>query len=198
MRKGALLVAALLVAACRDEPKTITIAADENDGFTATLPDGTVVSNEDAYNAAIASQVGPLEEMQPLSLTVSTASKDDGVKGITFGKFHIGIQVDSAYLAGCVNHGFLHLKVMVQNDSMPANLVELHLLGWFEKGKPCVAIMNTGFIGYGWCYKFCVTNPKTGLKVGIKNGLIAAGVAGAAATVIAVVVAPVASVALAM
>jgi|GEM_PF-2504307 len=199
MRKSALLVAVLLLAACRAEPKTVAVSVDDNADFTATLPDGTEVSGEDAYNAAIANQVGPLETMQPLALSVAMANKaDGGVKGLTFGKFHIGIQVDSTYLAGCVNRSFLHLKVMVTNDNMPANMIELHLLAWFESGKPCFAVMNTGFVGYGWCYKACVTNTKDGLKLGIKNGLVSAGVSTAVAALAAVLITPVASVALAM
>lgn len=189
----------LLLAACRSEPQTAEVAVDENDGWTATLPDGTEVAGEEEYGDAIAGQVGPIESMEPLALTIKTSSKTDGgAAGLTFGKFHVGIQVDASYLAGCVNRSFLHLKVTVQNDSMPANMVELHLLGWFDGRKPCIAVMNTGFIGYGWCYKMCMSDPKSGLKAGVKSGLIAAGVAAGTAAVIAAVVTPVASMALAM
>jgi len=200
MKKNALIVFALFIAACGQTKPTVVVAADGDDDFTATLPDGTVVSGEDAYDAAIGPQVGPIETMQPMELTVTTGSKADaGVKsGLTFGKFHISVQIDSSYLAGCVNRGFMHLKIMVVNDSMPANMIELHLLAWFEGSKPCFAVMNTGFIGYGWCYKICVSNTKSGVKLGVKNGLISAGVSTAAAAIIAVVVSPIAEVALAM
>jgi len=212
MRKSALLVPLLLATACNFNPPVPAAAndpsvangpsgaSDETADFTATLPDGTEVSGEDAYNAAIATQVDPVETMRPMMLTVATGNKKDAgpASGLTFGKFHIAVQVDSSYLAGCVNKSFLHLKVTVENDSMPANMVELHLLAWFENSKPCFAVMNTGFIGYGWCYKACVTNTKNGLKLGIKNGLISAGVVGATATIISAVVAPVAELALAM
>ena len=87
---------------------------------------------------------------------------------------------------------------MIENDSMPANMVELHLLAWFESSKPCFAVMNTGFIGYGWCYKACITDTKSGLKLSVKNGLISAGITGATATIIAAVISPVAELALAM
>ena len=200
MRKNALIVTALLVAASCDDPTAPDATADENDDFTVTLPDGTEVSGEDAYDAAIAPQVGPIETMPPMALTVTTSSKADaGVKGgLTFGKFHISIQIDSSYLEGCVNRGFTHLMVIVENDSMPADMIELHLLAWFEGGKPCFAVMNTGFIGYGWCYKLCVSNTKSGVKLGVKDGLISAGVSTAAAAIIAIVVTPVAEIALAM
>jgi len=200
MIKSALFVPVLLVVAC-DNPSRVpapAAATDDSNDFTVTLPDGTEVSGEDAYNAAIVPQVGPIETMKPMALTVTTGKADGGVKGLTFGKFHVSIQVDSTYLAGCINKSFLHLKVMVENDSMPANMIELHLLAWFENSKPCFAVMNTGFIGYGWCYKMCVSNTKDGLKLGIKNGLISAGVSGTIATIIAAVVAPVSEVALAM
>ncbi len=206
MKKCALFFTFLLVAAC-DSKNRMPAAAEDPGGaddppadFTATLPDGTEVSGEEAYNSAIAAQIDPVETMQPMMLLVSTGNKKDAgtSSGLTFGKFHVGVQVDSSYLAGCVNRSFLHLKVTVENDNMPASMVELHLLAWFENSKPCFAVMNTGFIGYGWCYKACVTNTKNGLKIGIKNGLISAGIVGATATIISAVVAPVAELALAM
>jgi hypothetical protein len=200
MTKYALIVTALLIAACEEQPPTAVVEPEDSNDFTVTLPDGTEVEGEDAYDAAITPQVGPIETMQPMQLTVTTGGKADaGVKsGLTFGKFHISIQIDSSYLQGCVNRGFMHLKVIVENDSMPANMIELHLLAWFEGSKPCFAVMNTGFIGYGWCYKVCVSNTKNGVKLGVKNGLISAGVSTTAAAIIAMVVAPVAVVALAM
>jgi len=197
MKKCALFTIVLLVASCDSQSRVVAVTADENGGFTATLPDGTEVAGEDAYDAAIAPQVEPIEAMRPMVFAVTTSTKaDGGAKGLTFGKFHASIEVDSTYLAGCINRGFLHLKVTVMNDNMPANMVELHLLAWFESGKPCFAVMNTGFIGYGWCYKLCVTNTKNGIKLGIKNGLISAGVSSTAATLIAILAAPVAEVAL--
>jgi len=199
MRKRALLVPVLLIAACRDEPKEIAVSADENNNFTATMPDGTQAAGEDEYGAAIIAQIVPIDALHPVALTVTTASKKDGGgPGLTFGKFHISIRIDSSYLEGCVNRGFTHLVVVVENDSMPAEMIELNLIAWFEGSKPCFAVMNTGFIGYGWCYKLCVTNTKGGVKLGIRNGLISAGVSTAAAALIAIVVAPVAEVALAM
>lgn len=198
MKKRVLIIAVLL-AACRNEPKTVEVAVDENENWSATLPDGTEVTNEEEYSTAIADQTGPIESMEPLALTIKTSNKaDGGAAGFTFGKFNVGIQVDTSYLSGCVNRSFLHLKVSVQNNKLPANMVELHLLGWFDSKKPCIAVMNTGFIGYGWCYKMCMSDPKGGLRSGIKNGLIAAGVAVGTAAIISAVVTPVASVALAI
>ena len=54
MRKNAFIVTAvtaLLVAASCDEPTAPDATADENNDFTVTLPDGTEVSGEDAYDA---------------------------------------------------------------------------------------------------------------------------------------------------
>ena len=201
MKKSCLLFPLLLIACGpqNDLPASGPDADATETTWTATLPDGTQVSDMDAYAAAIANQIDPSVAVAHIDLSVATATKTDaGTKGLTFGQFHVGIQPDASYLGGCVNRGFLHLVLTIDNANMPSAMVELHLLAWFEGGKPCFAVMNTGFIGYGWCYKACVTNTKNGLKLGIKNGLISAGVVGATATIISAVVAPVAELALAM
>jgi len=84
MKKCALFTIVLLVASCDSQGRVVAVAADENGGFTATLPDGTEVAGEDAYDAAIAPQVEPIEAMRPMVFAVTTSTKaDGGAKGLT-------------------------------------------------------------------------------------------------------------------
>jgi len=198
MLKIAFVFPLFVTLACQPQKKEAALEVDENGEVSGTLPDGTEVRGEEEYETGLASQIGPIEEMQPLALTVSAKGTDGGARGLTVGKFRITVQPDMSYLDGCIRRSFLHLKAVIENADLPAAMAELHLVAWFESGKPCFAVMNTGFIGYGWCYKLCVENPKTALKNGIKGGLIAAGVGTGIAAIIAAVTAPVATVALAI
>ncbi len=183
---------------CHGENRETKIAVDENGNVTGTLPDGTSVGNEDEYAAGIAAQTPLIEEMQPMALTVSTATPDGGAPGVTVGKFRISIAPDASYLDGCVRKKFMHLKVVIESSVVPAAMIELHLVVWIDNGKPCIAVMNTGFVGYGWCYKLCASNPKTAIKEGIKGGLVAAGVGATTAAVMSLILTPVTAAAFAL
>ncbi len=198
MSRSAMLSVALLAASCAFGPKETIVAVDENGAVEATLPDGTAVGSIEEYEAAIEGQVGPIEEMESFALTVTTKNADGGTKGAAFGKFRVRVAVDGSYLEGCIRKSFLHLKILVENANISAPLVELHLVAFFEGGKPCFAVMNTGFVGYGWCQKVCVSNPKDGIKTALKGGMIAAGIGATTAAIMAALLAPVASVAFAM
>lgn len=199
MKKLVLLIPIILTLACQPPPRETVLSVDENGNIQGTLPDGTVVNGEEEYGAAIAAETGTIEEMQPLALTVKPVTiNDGGAKGLAFGKFRIYVQPSNEYVESCVRKKFLHLKIVVDTDEIPGAMVELHLMAWFDSNKPCFAVTNTGFIGYGWCYKVCVENPKTSLKNGIKGGLVAAGVSAAAAGIMAAVLTPIAATALAL
>jgi hypothetical protein len=197
MKRNALFIPLAALLGCAPATREAQISIDGDGNLSGTLPDGTTVLNQEEYEAGIAGQVGPIEEMHPLALSVVSVG-DGGAKGIAFSRFRISIQSDASYLEGCIRKKFLHLKIVVDGQDFPASLIELHLIGWFDGGKPCVGIMNTGFLAYGWCYKACISNPKTGLRDGIKKGLVAAGVSGTTAAIMALLVAPIATAALAM
>jgi len=192
----------LSLASCgtRDEPKRIQATADEDGNLgQVTLPSGTVTYGADEYGAAVSAEVPPIDEMGAYYLAVQTPAADGGAGGMKIGRFRIQIMPDANYLAGCINRSFLHLKIIVTADAAPGQaFVELHLLAWFESNKPCFAVMNTGFIGYGWCQKICLKDVKKGVAATVAGGLAAAGVSASIAKVSSYLIAPIATAALAM
>lgn len=204
--KSIFVLSAFILTACVPEPTTETQTQTqtesappaEDDGMSVTFPDGTVTTNADDFETTAASQTPDLEEMQSFELTVSSSNKDGGVRGIGIGNFKIQLAPDMSYLRECVQASILHLKVVIINTKVPAALLELHLVAWFQSGKPCFSVVNTGAIGYGWCQKYCVSAPKAPLKNTLKAGLISAGVSTSIAAIIAALVAPVAMTALAL
>jgi hypothetical protein len=202
--KREIIAAALSLSFCgcgvRPNEKTIQAIAD-NDGNLGitTLPNGAVADGPEEYGAAIANEVPPIDEMSTYELTVQPSADTSGAGGIKLGKFRIRIAPDIGYLEGCIRHSFLHLKVMVTSDGVTTEpFVELHLVAWFDSGAPCLAVMNTGFVGYGWCQKFCYKDAKKNLTQAIAGGLIAAGVGASVAKVSSYLIAPVAAAAFAM
>jgi len=200
--KMLIVLSALFAAACVGEPKTETNAEAEPrepelDEVSVTFPDGTVTTNVGDFEAAAASQTPNIEEMQSFELKLTDPNKDAGA-GIGIGNFRIQIVPDMSYLRECVQASILHLKVAIINAKVPAALLELHLVAWFQSGKPCFSVVNTGAIGYGWCQKYCVSAPKAPLKNSLKAGLISAGVSTSVAAIISALIAPVAMTALAL
>jgi len=173
---------------------------DDGNLVQATLPSGAVTNGPHEYEAAIAAETPPIEEMGTISFDVeSSASNLSLADGVNIGKFNIRLALDSGFLAACIRHTFLHLKVVVTNSrtgEMP--LVELHMVAWFESGSPCFAIMNTSYIGYGWCQKICVKDVKKNMAGVISGALTAAGVSAAIAKISSYLIAPVAVAAFAM
>ena len=203
MRFGIIAAAlSLSMAGCgtRDEDRRIQATADDDGNLIqATLPDGTVVNGPDEYEAAVSEKVPPIAEMKAFNITVQSNGADGGPGGLKIGRFHILLMPDASYLGGCVNHSFLHLKIIVTADAAAGQpLVELHLLAWFESSKPCFAVMNTGFIGYGWCQKICIKDVKKGVTTTIAGALAAAGLSASVAKISSYLIAPVATTALAM
>lgn len=197
MFRLAVLATALFAISCTSEEREVAVAFDENGGVKATLPDGTTVTSIEEYETAIANQVETIEQMQPLALSITTANDEDG-RGVNIGKFKVRLAMDDKYLEGCIRKKFLHLKVLVENMKVPAAIVELHLVAYFDGNKPCLAVMNTGFLGYGWCQKYCVSDPKKAIKATLRGGMIAAGVGATTATIVSILVTPIATAALAI
>lgn len=195
-----ILLAVLMSASCAPKRMETAVTVDDDGNISqATLPNGAVANGPDEYEAAIAEQVPPVEEMGTFALTVQGNPTDGGKKGVDIGKFNISIVPDANYLNGCIRHSFLHLKIVVTNTKINMGaMVELHILAWFESGQPCFAVMNTGFIGYGWCQKMCMKDVKKGVAKTVAGGLVAAGITPVIAAIIAQVTAPVATVALAL
>jgi hypothetical protein len=195
-------MAALATASCAVEERVreadITVYGEEE--IEAILPGGATVNGWDEYEAAVAAETPPIAELGTYSITVSDASPDAAAgKGLNLGNFRLSLQADATYLGGCINRKFLHIKIVVESAKIATPIAEIHLLGWFDGTKPCVGFMNTGFIGYGWCQKFCWSgSPKSGVTKGIASGLTAAGVGSVAAAVLARLLAPVALSALAL
>jgi hypothetical protein len=203
MRFGIIAAAlSLSVTSCgtRDEARLIQASADDDGNLgQVTLPSGTVTDGPDEYEAAVAAETPPIEEMGTYELTVKTPAADGGASGMRIGRFRVRIVPDANYLSGCINRSFLHLKVTVTSDvAIDQAFVELHLLAWFEKSQPCFAVMNTGFIGYGWCQKVCLKDVKKGVATTIAGGLAAAGVSASIAKVSSYLIAPIATAALAL
>jgi hypothetical protein len=203
MQKEKLLLAALVFTAlgCGVKAVETKVTVDDNgDLQQATLPDGTVAINQEEYETAMSVQVPPIEEMSAMALTVQPATANTGpTAGVNIGKFRIQISPDASYLDGCVRHSFLHLKVGVTNSNIDMGaFVELHLVAWFESGTPCLAVMNTGFIAYGWCQKICMKDVKKSVAGAVAGGLVAAGVSSTVAKIVSLLTAPIAAAALAM
>jgi hypothetical protein len=197
MRYGIIAAALSLSAAgcgTRDEYRKVQAIVDDDGNLVqATLPSGAVTNGPDEYEAAIAAETPPIGEMGTISFDVESSAENLSLAdGVNVGKFTIRLALDSGYLAACIRHTFLHLKVVVTNSRMgEMPLVELHLVAWFESGAPCFAIMNTSYIGYGWCQKYCFKDVKKGLASAIAGGLAAAGVSATVAKAASYLIAPV-------
>ncbi len=200
MRREIAFLAALAALGCGVKAAETKVAVDENGNIeSATLPDGTVVDGQ-GFEAAIAASTPGAEEMGETTFTVEASQKALNLgKGVDIGKFRVQILPDAGYLEGCIRKSFLHLKIAVTNTKIDMGaMVELHLVAWFDGGSPCFGVMNTGFVGHGWCQKMCMKDVKKGVSSTIKNGLIAAGVTASVATAVSLVTAPVATAALAL
>jgi hypothetical protein len=204
MKLGIAMTAlALSMAGCgvRTADKQIQATVDEDGNLDQVImPSGAVTNGPEEFEAAVASEVPTLEEMGQISFDVESSSENLSLAdGVNIGKFNIRLALDSGYLAACIRHTFLHLKVVVTNSKMgEMPLAELHLVAWFESGAPCFAVMNTSYIGYGWCQKYCFKDAKKGVAGAIAGGLAAAGLSATVAKVSSYLVAPVAVAAFAL
>lgn len=201
-RNAIALLAALTALGCGvPDAETHHIAVDDDGNITeATLPDGTVVSGQEAYEAAIEGTMPPVNEMSTTNIEIESSSENLNMsKGVDIGKFRVQISPDVSYLDGCIRHSFLHLKLMVTNSKIDMGpMIELHFVAWFDSTAPCFAVMNTGFVGHGWCQKVCVKDVKKAVAGAIGGALIAAGLKPAYSYIISRVTAPVAAAALAL
>jgi hypothetical protein len=201
MRNVITLAAAIAAMGCGVKSAETRVTVDEGGNVTeATLPDGTVVSGQEAYEEGIMRSVPPVDEMGTTVIEVESSSQNLSLdKGVDLGKFRIQVTPDASYLDGCIRRSFLHLKVTVTNTKIDMGpMVDLHLVAWFDSSAPCFAVMNTGFVGYGWCQKICVKDVKKGVAKTLASGLVAAGVGTALAKTISLLTAPVATAALAL
>jgi hypothetical protein len=201
MRNAMLLLAALAALGCGVKAAETNVTVDSDGNLDrATLPDGTTVSSQEEYEAAIARIVPAIEKMDGLTIDVESSSENLSLAdGVNIGKFRIQVAPDASYLDGCIRRSFLHLKIVVTNSKIDMGaMVELHLVAWFDSGAPCFAVMNTGFVGYGWCQKVCMKDVKKSVAKTVAGGLVAAGVTATVAKVVSALAAPVATAAFAL
>jgi hypothetical protein len=166
-------------------------ASGETAEYAAALPSGRVATNDREYEAAIGDEIGSLAEMQTYAISVNAIKTDAGGRGLSFGAFRVSVLPDLTYLASCIMRRTLHLKIIFEDGRWGMPMVEIHVLAFFSGQTPCFAIMNTGFIGNGWCQKFCMNVPKDGAKKAVSSALTAAGVGIATATIAAKLIAPI-------
>ena len=194
----------VLTGCAPDRPTPTAITVGGESGIVARFPDGTVARGYDEYEATLTRMVPPAAKIDTLPFTVEDdpvpAPAPPGTAQVTWmiGKFAVSIDPDFSYVGGCIRKHYLHLKLTFENKVIPAPLVELHFVAWLEANRPCVGVMNTSFVGYGWCQKLCWTATRNDLKRAVASGLTAAGIAGTTAAILANVITPVAAVALAL
>jgi hypothetical protein len=201
----ALITLSVTAVGCAPTPTHATaIEVGGESGITARFPDGTVARGYGEYEAALTRIVPRADKLDTLPMTVTDdahpAAGPPGTQQITWmiGKFAVSIDPSFDYVGGCIRKHYLHLAVTLENKIIPAPLVELHFVAWLEGNRPCVGVMNTSFVGYGWCQKLCWTATREDVKRAIAAGLVAGGIAGTTAAILANVITPVAAVALAL
>jgi hypothetical protein len=197
-------VLVLVTIGCAPDPPAATVAVGGEHEVEARFTDGTVARGWDEYETAITARIPAVEQLSGYAMRVEDdpqpAAGPPGTELITWqiGKFAVSIDPDFSYIGGCVRQHFLHLRVRLENQHIPAPLIELHVTVWLEKNRPCIGVMNKSPIGYGWCQKLCWTATKQDITRAITGGLVSAGVAGTAAAIIGRVITPVAIAALAL
>jgi len=204
MRRTGVLALVLALTGCGNAPPAATVAVGGEHEVEARFADGTVTRGWDEYESAFGARVPTIEHLKDFLMRVEDdpqpAAGPPGTEQITWqiGKFAVSIDPDFSYIGGCVRQHFLHLRIRLENQRIPAPLIELHVTVWLEKNRPCIGVMNKSPIGYGWCQKLCWTATKQDITRAITSGLVSAGVAGTAASIIGRVITPVAVAALAL
>lgn len=184
-----------------DPPKATTIQVGGEHEIDAVFPDGTRAVGYDQFEREIRRLVPPAAELDAMPIVIEDApavSTDPSHLRWQIGRYSVSIEPEYGYVGGCIRKHYLHLVLTFENQRIPAPLVELHLVAWLDKNQPCIGVMNTSFVGYGFCQKICWGTTKEDVKRTISQGLVAAGIGGTTAAIMARILAPATMAALAL
>jgi len=185
------------------EPSTAVYIGGDH-GMEARFANGEVARGWEEYETEVMRQAKRGGEFERVPLTVEDHPNPPplppGVQALRweFGKFSVVFEPDLGYTGHCIRRHILHLKLAVENKKVPAPLIELHFVAWLEHNRPCVGVLNSSFIGNGWCQKLCWTATREDIGRMMTDGLVAAGVAGTTAAILSRVLVPIAIGALAL
>lgn len=152
----------ILVASLPQKPETVSvkIVPTSEITFTAYFSDGATTYSKEDYekyvryiqkqNIFIESVL--LTDDEPIARTTPGERHAPLAIKIFGTDFTIVVTAHKHPLGGCINKNVWHTGFLISKKGQKIPIVDLHIAGWTENGKPCVGIYVSP---QGWCWKSC-------------------------------------------